>query len=79
MKVQVEVAILEKSILCGMIEKVVENYMKANKVLDKKELLKVISAELEEIKELNLISFYGVSSFVQLEKQLLEKEPKKED
>jgi len=78
MKLQVEIAILEKSVLCGMIENIVERYMTGHKgnVLDKKELLKEISQELEAVKELNLISFYGVSSFVQLEQNQLQIEHK---
>lgn len=76
MKVQVEIAILEKSVLCGMVENIVERYMTGHKgnLLDKKELLKEISEELEAVKELNLISFYGISSFVQLDKHQLQPE-----
>jgi len=69
MKVQVEVSILEKSVLTGLIENCIEAYLKGPKAatLDKRECLKIISEELEKVKELNLISFYGVSSHVSLE------------
>jgi len=68
MKVQVEIAILEKSILCSMIENVLERYMTINQgdCFNRQGLLNEISNEIEAIKELNLISFYEVSSFVEL-------------
>lgn len=69
MKVQVEVAILEKSILTGLVENSIKAYMEqaTQKMFDHKEALKVISDELEKIKDLNLVSFYGVSSHVNID------------
>jgi len=69
MKIQTEISILEKSVLVGLIENCIKEYIASPKpnVFDKTEALKVVSQELEKIKELNLISFYGVSSHVNME------------
>lgn len=75
MKVQVEISILEKSILIGMIENVVKEYNKGfadAPAFQKNTFLKILSAELERIKDLNLISFYGVSSIVSMEQSFPE-------
>lgn len=82
MRLNVEVAILEKSVLIGMIQNIVQNYLKGAdlKALDDRKLLEAIGQEIERIKELNLVSFYGVQSLVKMEPELLEKlnENKKE-
>lgn len=81
MRLNVEVAILEKSILVGLVQNCLQKYLEVAdlKALDEKRLLQVISDEIERVKELNLVSFYGVQSLVKLEPEILKQINEKED
>ena len=71
MKVKIEIATLEESILVGLVERSMREYLSdySDVEIRLEDIRMRISEQIEQLKELELISFYTVSSYVSLDSQ----------